>query len=82
MASIDVTETKLTEGTWRGFIFPLQKQREHEAGILGVYCMSAMVEGLSLCTYLEGQNFYRWKPEEYVCLLISAVSCLHVVGSC
>ncbi|CAO2617396.1 hypothetical protein LEMLEM_LOCUS17008, partial [Lemmus lemmus] len=38
---------------------------EHEATLLGAFCVSAMVEMLSQCTYLEGHSCYGWTPEEY-----------------
>lgn len=62
-------KTNRMEGIWFRFIFPLQEQQEHEAITPGVYCVSAMVERLSLRTDLEGQHRYPWKPEGYVWFL-------------
>ena len=47
--------------------FPFIGMLDHAATTLGAFCVSAMV-GI-LCTYLEGDRCYWWKPEEYVWLI-------------
>lgn len=60
------TDTNPMAGIRCGFVFPWQEQREHEAATPGVYCASAVVERLSLCTYVEGQGCCPRAPDGYV----------------